>query len=48
VTTKDKVQVGDLVLVKGTIKYNKDFGAGYSYKAIIEEASVKKEGKYKK
>lgn len=40
VTTKNTVAVGDMVLVTGKIAYNKDFGFGYVYKVIIEEASV--------
>jgi hypothetical protein len=40
VTTKDTAAVGDLVLVTGKIAYDKDFGAGYVYKVIIEDASV--------
>jgi len=40
VTTSDSVKVGDTVLVKGKLAANKDFGAGYSYDVIIEEAKV--------
>ena len=42
VTTKDLPEVGDVVLVTGTLHADKDFGAGYFYKVIIEEAAVKK------
>jgi hypothetical protein len=41
-TTKDDAKVGDVVLVKGTVRIDKDFGAGYSYKVLIEEASLQK------
>jgi len=41
-TTKDTVSVGDVVTVTGTFAKDKDFGAGYVYKAIIEDAKVKK------
>jgi len=31
-----------VVTVKGTLAKDKDFGAGYLYKAIIEEAAFQK------
>lgn len=40
VTTKDQTKVGDVVTAKGVIRANKDFGAGYSYKVLIEEATL--------
>lgn len=40
VTTDGTAALGDLVLIRGTAATNKDFGAGYSYELIIEEASV--------
>jgi len=43
VTTNATVGTGDVVLVDGTLATNKDFGAGYFYKAIIEDATVIKE-----
>lgn len=42
VTTKDAAAVGDVVLVKGAVHLDKDFGAGYSYGVIIEEATLTK------
>ena len=39
-TTDGTAQIGDLVLVKGTAAIDKDFGAGYSYALIVEEATV--------
>jgi hypothetical protein len=42
VTTLDKVAVGDVVLVKGTVRVEKDFGAGYSYPVIVEDAKLSK------
>lgn len=42
VTTNDTVAVGDVVLVRGTVRIDKDFGAGYSYAVIVEEAKVSK------
>jgi len=43
VTTDAVVATGDLVLVEGVLAVNKDFGAGYRYDAIIEQAAVTKE-----
>lgn len=40
VTTKQSVAKGDQVLVSGILTANKDFGAGYSYAVIVEEASL--------
>jgi len=40
VTTAKPVEVGDLVLVKGVAAVDKDFGAGYFYPVILEEATV--------
>lgn len=40
VTSKQTANVGDQVLVKGRVLLNKDFGAGYAYPLLLEEASV--------
>jgi hypothetical protein len=40
VTTSDKAAVGDVVLVKGKVQIDRDFGAGYSYPVIIEDAKL--------
>lgn len=40
VTTKDDVKVGDVVTFEGKIALNKDFGAGYTYEVIMEEAKL--------
>jgi hypothetical protein len=42
VTTQDMTSVGDTVVVKGTIRVDKDFGAGYAYPVIIEDAKLSK------
>lgn len=42
VTTMDVVRVGDVVTVSGTVHIDVDFGAGYLYPVIIEDASLKK------
>ena len=44
VTTADKAKVGDTVLVKGTLVFDKDFGYGYKYKVILEDAKLTVEG----
>jgi hypothetical protein len=41
VTTQDVPKVGDVVTAKGTLYKEKDFGAGYKYQVIVEEATVK-------
>ncbi len=40
VTSADTVKVGDLVTVRGTVRLKKDFGAGYAYEVIVEDAKV--------
>jgi hypothetical protein len=40
VTSNDVAKVGDIVTVKGTVRTDKDFGAGYAYEVLIEEATV--------
>jgi hypothetical protein len=40
VTTQDTISVGKEVTFKGTIYLNKDFGSGYSYDVIMEEAHI--------
>jgi len=42
VTTPDHVHLGDKVIVEGQLELDRDFGAGYFYNLIIENASVKK------
>jgi len=42
VTTTDEAKIDDVVLVKGVVHLDRDFGSGYSYQVLIEEASVKK------
>ncbi len=42
VTSKDQVSVGDVVTTKGTLAKDKDFGSGYKYAVIVEEASFTK------
>jgi len=40
VTTDLDAKVGDTVLVKGEVAIDRDFGAGYKYAVIIEDAEV--------
>jgi hypothetical protein len=40
VTSSAQAQVGDVVTVTGTVRLDKDFGAGYVYKVLIEEATI--------
>jgi len=40
VTSTNPAKIGDVVTVKGIIHTDKDFGAGYSYKVLIEEATL--------
>ena len=38
ITTQENAQVGDVVIFEGVISLDKDFGAGYFYNVILEEA----------
>lgn len=40
VTTTDNVAMGDIIAFEGKISLNKDFGAGYKYEIIMEEAKI--------
>ncbi len=42
VTTSEIAAVGDIVTVTGNLYKDKDFGSGYKYDVIVEEASIKK------
>lgn len=42
VTSKDLAAVGDIVTVSGTLRKDKDFGSGYKYDVIVEQANIKK------
>lgn len=39
-TTNDTAKVGDKVTVTGVLSVDKDFGGGYKYQIILEEATV--------
>ena len=40
VTTKDQVKLGDVVTITGVVRTDKDFGSGYAYKVLIEDAKL--------
>ncbi|MCH7868108.1 MAG: hypothetical protein IH881_10470 [Myxococcales bacterium] len=40
ITTDDVASVGDLVLVRGVVRADRDFGYGYFYELIVEGAKV--------
>jgi hypothetical protein len=40
VTTTDTVANGDIVVVRGTVALDQDFGAGYSYPVMLEKATI--------
>ncbi len=39
ITSMNEVKVGDVVTAKGVVRTDKDFGSGYFYKVIVEEAT---------
>ena len=40
VTTQGETKVGDVVLVKGTVKTDVDLGSGYKYAVLVENATL--------
>ncbi|MDQ1770463.1 hypothetical protein GQR60_03095 [Labilibaculum sp. A4] len=40
ITCKDVVSIGQIIEMSGTIALDKDFGAGYTYDVIMEEAKI--------
>lgn len=43
ITSNDEAKVGDIITAEGKIAVDKDFGAGYFFPVIIEEAKIEKE-----
>jgi hypothetical protein len=41
-TSAESATVGEIITIEGRLAADKDFGAGYSYVAIIEEAKIQK------
>jgi hypothetical protein len=42
-TSNQEVQVGDIIVAEGKVSVDKDFGAGYFFPVIIEDAKIEKE-----
>lgn len=42
VVTQDEANVGDVVLVTGIVRTDRDLGSGYSYRVLIEEARLQR------
>ena len=42
VTTKDETKIGDVVLARGMVRTDVNLGSGYSYKVLVEEATLQK------
>ena len=40
ITTTDVAEVGDLVVVNGLLSVNRDFGYGYTYEVLVEDAEI--------
>ena len=40
VTSKQTARVGDLVTISGVVVVNRDFGGGYLFPVLVEEASI--------
>ncbi len=40
VTSKQTAKVGDQVTITGVVAVNRDFGAGYLYPLLVEDASI--------
>ena len=40
ITSTQEVKVGDMITVEGQIALNKDFGYGYFYDVIMENAKI--------
>jgi hypothetical protein len=41
-TSQDSAGIGDIVTVRGTVYKDKDFGSGYKYSVIMEQANIQK------
>ena len=42
VTTADKTAIGEVVNARGTVRTDADFGSGYSYAVLVEDAKIRK------
>lgn len=43
ITSDDEVTVGDIIIAEGKVSVDKDFGAGYFFPVLIEDAKIEKE-----
>ncbi len=43
ITTNTSVQIGQTIIAEGTVALDKDFGAGYVYAVLLEDAEIKTE-----
>jgi hypothetical protein len=43
VTTQQTAQLGDIVVARGTVATHQDFGAGYKYDVVVENATLAKQ-----
>lgn len=41
ITSDTEVQLGKVITAEGNVATNKDFGSGYAYKVLIENAKIK-------
>ena len=41
-TTADTAALGEVVLVSGTVRTDRDLGMGYTYKVLVEDARLAK------
>ncbi|HJV88949.1 MAG TPA: hypothetical protein VJ623_01480 [Holophagaceae bacterium] len=42
ITTQEKTDVGEVVILRGTVRLDRDFGAGYRYPVIVEDAKLRR------
>ena len=42
VTSQDAATIGDTITISGTVRVDRDFGAGYTYPLLVEDAKVAK------
>jgi hypothetical protein len=42
VTSKESTKIGDVVVARGTVRTDVDLGSGYSYKVLVDEATLQK------
>jgi hypothetical protein len=43
VTTLDRANVGDVVLVKGVVHTERNLGSGYAYPVLLEDATLQRQ-----